>query len=164
MLEINNKSNQNCVSIVDNCIKNIKSMKYDFDQFTSFCSRNSEVCKYWEGFLNLCSLMKSLIACDRTGEWQGHLETVQEVLPLFLECDSINYLRYASFYLQTMRKLPQDYPEIYKEFMKGKFAVKTKKGRFNAVSPDIKLEQTIQRSKKSTSGIIGQSRQSILHT
>ena len=49
MLEINNKSNENCVSIVDNCIKNIKSMKDDFDQFASFCSRNSEVCKYWEG-------------------------------------------------------------------------------------------------------------------
>ena len=47
-----------------------------------------------------------------------------------------------------MRKLPQDYPEIYKEFMKGKFVVKTKKGSFNAVSPDMKLEQTIQRSKK----------------
>ena len=43
--------------------------------------------------------------------------------------------------------------------MKGKFVVKTKKGSFNAVSPDTKLEQTIRRSKKSTSGIIGQSRQ-----
>ena len=27
MLEINNKSNENCVSIVDNCIKNIKSIR-----------------------------------------------------------------------------------------------------------------------------------------
>ena len=159
MLEINNKSNENCVSIVDNCIKNIKSMTDDFDQFASSCSRNSEVCKYWEGFLNLCSLMKSLIACDRTWDWQGHLQTVQELLPVFLECDSINYLRYALFYLETMRKLPRDYSEIYKEFMKGKFVVKTKKGSFNAVSPGMKLEQTIQRSKKSTSGIIGQSRQ-----
>ena len=43
--------------------------------------------------------------------------------------------------------------------MKGKFFVKTKTGSFNAVSPDMKLEQTIQRSKKSTSGIIVQSKQ-----
>ena len=102
--------------------------------------------------LNLCSLMKSLTACDRTGDWQGHLQTVQELLPVFLECDSINYLRYALFYLETMRKLPQDYPEIF-------IVVKTKKGSFNAVSPGMKLEQTIQRSKKSTSGITCQSRQ-----
>ena len=84
---------------------------------------------------------------------------MQELLPVFLECDSINYLRYASFYLETIQKLPQDYTEIYKEFIKGKFAVKTKKGSFNAVSLDMKLDQTMQCSKKSTSGIIGQSRQ-----
>ena len=43
--------------------------------------------------------------------------------------------------------------------MEGKFIVKTKCGSINAVSPDMKLEQTIQRSKKSTGGIIGQTRQ-----
>ena len=43
--------------------------------------------------------------------------------------------------------------------MEGKFVVKTKCGSFKAVSPDMKLEQTIQRYKKSTGGIIGQTRQ-----
>ena len=43
--------------------------------------------------------------------------------------------------------------------MEGKFVVKSKDGTFNAVSPDMKLEQTIQRSKKSPGGIIGQTRQ-----
>ena len=57
-----------------------------------------------------------------------------------------------------MRKLPDEHPEIYKEFMKGNFLVKTKPGNFNAVSPDMKLEQTIQRATKSESGIIGQTR------
>ena len=37
--------------------------------------------------------------------------------------------------------------------------MKGKPGTFNAVSSDMKLEQTIQRSKKSQSGIIGQTRQ-----
>ena len=41
----------------------------------------------------------------------------------------------------------------------GEFVVKGKPGTFNNVSPDMKLEQTIQRSKKSQSGIIGQTRQ-----
>ena len=47
--------------------------------------------------------------------------------------------------------------------MTGKFVVKTKKGSSNAVLLDMKLEQTIQRSKKSTSGIIGQSKQTSYH-
>ena len=40
-----------------------------------------------------------------------------------------------------MRKLSDEYPDIYNHFMEGKFVVKTKPGPFNAVAPDLKLEQ-----------------------
>ena len=55
-----------------------------------------------------------------------------------------------------MRQLPDEFPEIYDHFKNREFVVKGKPGTFNAVSPDMKLEQTIQRSRKSQSGIIGQ--------
>ena len=55
--------------------------------------------------------------------------------------------------------MPIEYPDIYKVFMKGKFVAKAQIGNFNGVSPDMKLEQTIQRSKKSAAGIIGQTPQ-----
>ena len=58
-----------------------------------------------------------------------------------------------------MRQLPDEFPEIYDHLKNGEFVVKGKPGTFNAVSPNRKLEQTIQRSKKSQSGIIGQTRQ-----
>ena len=58
-----------------------------------------------------------------------------------------------------MRKLPQDHPEIYEKFMQGHFVVKQNNRGFNAVAPDMKLEQTIQGSKKSVKRIIGQTRQ-----
>ena len=48
--------------------------------------------------------------------------------------------------------------DLYSSFSNGDFVVKTKSGTFNAVSPDMKLEQTIQRSAKSSKGIIGQSK------
>ena len=86
-----------------------------------------------------------MIDCDRNGDWEGHLQTVQKPVPVFREIGSINYLRYASFYVEKMRKLPIEYPDIYKEFMKGKFVVKPKTGNFNGLSPDMKLEQTIQK-------------------
>ena len=44
--------------------------------------------------------------------------------------------------------------------MQGHFVVKQRYGSFNSVAGDMELEQTIQRSQKSTRGIIGQSRQS----
>ena len=97
--------------------------------------------------------------CRSNRHWEKHLRTVETLLPIFQQCDSINYLRYASFYLQKMRQLPDEFPEIYDHFKNGEFVVKGKPGTFNAVSHDMKLEQAIQRSKKSQPGIIGQTRQ-----
>ena len=52
-----------------------------------------------------------------------------------------------------MRQLPQNYPELNDNFLKGLFAVKQSQGNFNTVAGDLKLEQTINRSPKSVGGI-----------
>ena len=74
---------------------------------------------------------------------------------MFLGLDGINYLRYASFYQELLKQLKVRHPELYDEFLKGNHVIKTKQGRFNALAPDMKLEQTIQRSAKSTGEIVG---------
>ena len=48
--------------------------------------------------------------------------------------------------------------------MEGKFVVKTSAGFFNAVAPDMKLEQNIQRSKKGVGITIGQTKQNAFVT
>ena len=104
-------------------------------------------------------MLKNLIAADREGDWEGHLQAIQDLLPIFCESGSFNYQRYGSIYLEFMRMLPTDYPIIYDLFKKGKFVVKTNTGFFRAVGADMKLEQTIQRSKKGSGGVIGQTKQ-----
>ena len=52
--------------------------------------------------------------------------------------------------------LPTEHPEIYELFLSGHFVVKTNTGSFNGVAPDMKLEKTIQRSNKSSGGVIGE--------
>ena len=42
-----------------------------------------------------------------------------------------------------MRKLPEPFPKMYKQFMRGNFVVKIKPGTVNGVAPDIELEETI---------------------
>ena len=153
------KSEADCKRYFEKCKNDIEILQQDFVFFSEKCSEKSEVCRYWDGLINLSTLLKSLIACDRNGDCKRHLQTVQKILPVFRESDSINYLRYASFYVEKMRKMPIEYPDIYKVFMKGKSVAKAQIGNFNGVSPDMKLEQTIQRSKKSAAGIIGQTRQ-----
>ena len=45
--------------------------------------------------------------------------------------------------LRKIRMLPTEHPEVYAEFLQGKFVVQTHTGSFKATSPDMKLEQTI---------------------
>ena len=55
-----------------------------------------------------------------------------------------------------MRMLPTEHPEIYELFLSGHFVVKRNIGSFNGVALDMKLEQTIQHSKKSSGGVIAE--------
>ena len=57
-----------------------------------------------------------------------------------------------------MRKVDQEHADIHAEFLAGRFVVQTSVGTFKAVSPDMKLEQTINRSQKSSGGILGQTK------
>ena len=62
------------------------------------------------------NLLQDLICADRTGDWEKHLRTVEKLLPIFQQCDSINYLRYTSFYLEKITQLPDEFPEICDHF------------------------------------------------
>ena len=50
------------------------------------------------------------------------------------------------------------HPEVYKHFQDGKSVVKTNAGYFKAVAADMKLEQSIHRSKNDPREIIGQTK------
>ena len=142
---------------LNSCRRNEKLMN-DFHSFIAHASDTSSMCKYLNGFVDSVNCIKVFIAADRTGGWEGHLEAVENLLPIFRGCDSINYLHYATFCLESMLRIPTDHPTIYEMFIKGYFAIKGSHRKFSGVSPDMKLEQTIQRAQKSSSGIIGQTR------
>ena len=71
---------------------------------------------------------------------------------------NINYLRYATWYLEKLQRQDQKHPDIHTKFLAGRFIVQTSVGTFKAVSPDMKLEQTVNRSQKSSDGIVGQTK------
>ena len=69
-------------------------------------------------------------------------------MPFFTEYDSIKCLLYDSEYLELMTRVPIEHTNIYEEFTWRHFVVKTSSGNSNAVTTDMSLEQTIQRSQK----------------
>ena len=139
-------------------MKNVNKIMKCYNRILSRSPKNVPKFFALEWFAKSSNLLKSLIACDRNRDWERHLQIIQKLLPIFGESDSINYLKYASIYLEKMRRLPIEYPEIYRECMNGNVVAETQKSGFNGVSPDMKLEQTIQGSKKSPASFIGQTR------
>ena len=69
-------------------------------------------------------------------------------MPFFAEYDSIKCLLYDSEYLELMTRVPIEHTNIYEEFTWRHFVLKTSSGNSNAVTTDMSLEQTIQRSQK----------------
>ena len=52
-------------------------------QLTAITKHN--MCQYFDNVVVLARKLKELIAADRDGDWEDHLQAVQELLPSFFE-------------------------------------------------------------------------------
>ena len=150
------KDSNACKESYKICLEGSMEVHVLYREFTDRSVAASEMVRYLETLPKLVNILKHLISADREGNWKGHLQAIQDMIPVLCQDGSVNYQRYCSLYLEMMRQLPEEHPSIYKELMEGKFVVTTSAGFFNAVAPDMKLEQSIQRFKKGADGIIGQ--------
>ena len=57
------------------------------------------MCRYCDGVSILTSKLKNLIAADREGNWEAHLQAIQDLLPIFCKSGTFNYQLYGSIYL-----------------------------------------------------------------
>ena len=130
----------------------------DFKTFIDLKCVKSEQCKYWQNALKMIGMVKCLIRADRDGDFLLHVSTVGNLLILLVGFDRLHYLRCGSFYYKTLKSLKTTHPYLYQRFLLGDFVAKTNSGSFNAVACDMKLEQSINRSAKSSHGIIGQTK------
>ena len=93
-------------------------IKQEFWKFSNICSDRSEICKHWRGVLELISLLKGRVAVVREDNGEAHFHTMQRLLPIFCISGSINYLRYASWYLkkwESSQKSTLQYKNILKK-------------------------------------------------
>ena len=68
-------------------------------------------------------------------------------MPIFHVFDRVNYVRWASMYLEDMRNIESEHPAFYRHFVDVHFVVLRTQCKFNAVGADMGLEQTRQEEK-----------------
>ena len=76
------------------------------------------------------------------------------MLNLFAATGHTNYAKSARLYLQMMRDLPTDYPDIHRKFVDDQCHTVRKSDRFWArLSTDLVIEQSMMRALKSRGGL-----------
>lgn len=147
------KNRMECVPKFEQVSTAAANLRQQFNAFAQECQEKSELCQYFMNFQKIVAVIKQLITADRDGNWPLHVGTVKASMGILREFDAINYLRYASWYLERIQVLEVTYPSLYRRFRMGHFVVKDRIGAvFAAVAGDLKLEQSQNRFSQGPGG------------
>lgn len=138
----------------------VEKLLTDFEKFVDSGRQASEQFLHWDNFLRLFQLLGNMIRSDGQGLWELHLDTVHKLQPVFAVFDCVNYQRWSSLYRRRRHEeTAQDSPRGARNVHEGKHVVKRCEHNFTAVAAGMALEQTTHKSQKSSSGIIGRTKQ-----
>ena len=107
----------------------------------------------WLSFCEMVAVLKRFLLAERTGDWELHLLSVQEMLPYLAAAGHNLYTKSAYIYLSQMQNLKATYPDIYAHFMRGHHVVHRSDRLWAGLSMDLAIEQVLMRSVKSTGGL-----------
>ena len=113
---LNAEDAENSIKSFRNIAANIMPLILEFSEFLRRCEETSKLCKYWNGIVEMTNRLQNLVSADREGNWDNHIQAVRDLLPIFIEADSINYLHYASWYLESTLQLYINHPDVNKQF------------------------------------------------
>ena len=74
--------------------------------------------EFWYTLLELECLMLMFVRCLRSGNFEMFLEVLDKFLPWMFSLNHTHYARWLPVYIQTLKKLPDQHPEVYEEFKK----------------------------------------------
>lgn len=109
--------------------------------------------KLWIMYMDMVDLLKRFIKAERTGNWELHLKSVEEMLPYFASSGHNQYAKCGRLYLQKMIQLKKDQPEVYQNFVNGHHVIRRSDRFWAGLSSDLVIEQVLMRSLKTTGGL-----------
>lgn len=128
---------------------------HQFQDFDAQMRAKSAVYAWWSEYQRLVDIALSQIKAERTGDFALYIESLESMLPVFFATDKPNYSRWLTVHVAEMKSLPDTNPQLYEEFCKGNFVVNRSGASFASVSPDMALEQSLNRDVKCDGGLVG---------
>ena len=109
--------------------------------------------RLWLVYMEMVNLLRQFLKAERTGNWQLHLRTLQEMLPYFAAAGHNLYTKSVHVYLQQMLQLEEHHPDVFASFTSGYHVIRRSDRYWAGLSPDLVIEQVLMRSMKTTGGL-----------
>ena len=109
---------------------------------------------FWNPYLSMIQTLRDYGKSIKTGDWDLHVFDSEKMLHWFHAYDHFNCACHFSYYWSTQQVLSVKRPGIYHNFKNGYLSTrhsKGNKGKFNKVSPDQIIQQTINKDQKGPS-------------
>ena len=85
----------------------------------------------------------------RYGDWKLLLQCITRILPYTFAFDHVSYVRYLSAMLGDKLPLPNDFPDVYKNFVGRKFTAQlTENSTFLRIETDKVMEMSLNKDAK----------------
>ena len=121
-----------------------------YDEFEQLFSNPEEypVAAFWNSYLDIIQTLRDIIKSIKNGDCDLHMYAFEKMLYWFHAYGSYNYARHFSYYWASQQVLHKHHPAIYEEFKERGFTVRRTFGKFNKVSPDQVIKQTVNKDQK----------------
>ena len=77
----------------------------------------------------------------RLGKFEAYIETLLSLAPWMFSLNHHNYARWLPIHIRSMMCLQNQHPDVYSEFLEGKFTVQKTCRKFSRIGLDHNHEQ-----------------------
>lgn len=136
----------------DVCVQQLTQIMDDLMKESAGQSRTG---KLWVEYLKQVSLIRCFIRAERTGDWDLHLHTVSEMIPMFHAAGHLAYAKSARLYLDQMKGLSDIMSaDQYCDFTEqGYFTIRRTDKFWSGNFSDQTIEQELMRLLKTSGGM-----------
>ena len=113
-----------------------------------------ELAQFFIQYLEQVESLLHLISACRSGDWEGYLAALENLIKYFFARDLLNYARLMPVHLALMDALRQDDPATWEALKSGDFVVTKSEVAFTSLFTDQTLEQEIKGLKRH-GGMVG---------
>ena len=96
---------------------------------------------HWTTVLELESTLLSFVKSLRVGDFQVFLTCLEKIAAWMFAIDHVHYARWLPVFINDLKALKTRHPEVYREFISGKFTINQSGKPFSSIGIDQAHEQ-----------------------